>query len=49
LLYIDLGERGGRGQQQEGVEGAETVIGMYSMREESIFKSKQTKTTKQRR
>jgi hypothetical protein len=34
-----LGKRGGNGQF-EGVEGGESMVGMYCMREESIFKNK---------
>lgn len=35
-----MGERGGGGKV--GVEGGETVIGMYYMREDSIFNKNET-------
>lgn len=33
---VDLGEKGGSGRELEGMEGEETAVGMYFMREKKI-------------
>lgn len=42
---MDFGERGS-GAELGGEKGGETVVGKYSMREESIFHNKKMKQTK---